>query len=75
MKFDNLQEAIKIAKLKNMNIQKQDNHWITVAKDVIPLAKRLNDIEVAIEKTDDENLKVKLKSDWKKLKNEVKECL
>ena len=72
MRFDNLQEAIKVAKLKNMNIQKQDNHWITVAKDVIPLAKRLNDIEVAIEKTDDENLKTKLKSDWKKLKNEVK---
>lgn len=72
MEFNNLNEAIEYAKKHNQDIKRQDSKWITVAKDVIPLAKRLNDIEVAIEKTDDENLKAKLKSDWKKLKNEVK---
>lgn len=68
MEFTNLQQAIKYAQEHSQNVQKQDNKWITIDKDVIPKEKQLLDLERAIANEQNEEMKFQLKEDWKRIK-------
>ena len=61
MEFTNLQQAIKYAQEHSQNVQKQDNKWITIDKDVIPKEKQLLDLERAIANEQNEEMKFQLR--------------